>query len=109
VVVGRPRPPDPHVETDGLSYPSGHSAYAVAWVACAVALVRGGAGFATRFAAVTAAVVLAVAIALTRVYLRAHYLSDVEGGLALATAIFALAGVVAVVVGHLRQNGRSRQ
>jgi undecaprenyl-diphosphatase len=106
---GRPRPPDPHVETDGLSYPSGHSAYAVAWVACAVALVRGGAGFATRFAAVTAAVVLAVAIALTRVYLRAHYLSDVEGGLALATAIFALAGVVAVVVGHLRQNGRSRQ
>ncbi len=100
----RPRPPGSHVMTQGQSYPSGHAAYAVAWVACAIALVRGGAGFATRFAAVTAAVALAVAIALTRVYLRAHYLSDVEGGLALATAIYALCGVVAVVVGHLRQN-----
>ena len=106
---GRARPPDAHVDTDGLAYPSGHTAYAVAWVACAVVLVRGGAGFATRFAAVTATVVLAVAIALTRVYLRAHYLSDVEGGLALATAIFALVGLAAVVVGHLRQNERPRQ
>jgi len=102
----RPRPLDPHVETDGMSYPSGHAAYAVAWVACAVVLVRGGAGLTTRFAAVAAAVVLAVAIALTRVYLRAHYLSDVEGGLALATAIFALVGTVAVVVGRVRQDER---
>ena len=105
----RPRPPGAHVQTDGQSYPSGHAAFAVAWVACAVVLVRGGAGFATRFAAVTAAVALAVVIALTRVYLRAHYLSDVNGGLGLGTAIFALAGVAAVVVGHLRQNDRSQQ
>jgi membrane protein DedA with SNARE-associated domain/membrane-associated phospholipid phosphatase len=100
----RPRPPGSHVVTEGMSYPSGHAAYAVTWVACAIVLVRGGAGFATRFAAITAAVVLAVAIALSRVYLRAHYLSDVNGGLGLATAIFALAGVAAVVVDHLRQN-----
>jgi membrane-associated phospholipid phosphatase len=70
-----------------------------------VVLVRAGAGLATRFALVTAAAVLAVVIALTRVYLRAQYLSDVDGGLGLATAIFALLGVVAVVVGHLRNNG----
>jgi undecaprenyl-diphosphatase len=101
----RPRPADPHVVTNGASYPSGHSAYAVAWVACAVVLVRAGAGIATRFAIVTAAVVLAVVIALTRVYLRAHYLSDVAGALGLGAAIFALVGAVAVVVGHLRQNG----
>ena len=43
----------------------------------------------------TAAVVLAVVIGLTRVYLRAHYLSDVEGGWGLAAAIFALLGLVA--------------
>jgi membrane protein DedA with SNARE-associated domain/membrane-associated phospholipid phosphatase len=104
----RPRPGGSHVLTEGMSYPSGHAAYAVAWVACAVVLVRGGAGIATRFAAVTAAVVLAVAIALTRVYLRAHYLSDVDGGLGMAAAIFALAGVAAVVVGHVRQNGRTQ-
>jgi undecaprenyl-diphosphatase len=105
----RPRPPGSHVLTEGMSYPSGHASYAVAWVACAVVLVRGGAGIATRFAVVTAAVVLAVAIALSRVYLRAHYLSDVEGGLAIATAIFALLGVAAVVVGQLRQNERSQR
>jgi membrane protein DedA with SNARE-associated domain/membrane-associated phospholipid phosphatase len=103
---GRPRPIDPHVETDGLAYPSGHTAYSVAWVACAVVLVRAGGTLATRFAAVTAAVVLAAVIGLTRVYLRAHYLSDVEGGWGLAVAIFALLGVVAVVVGWLRQNDR---
>jgi membrane protein DedA with SNARE-associated domain/membrane-associated phospholipid phosphatase len=102
----RPRPADPHVATEGMAYPSGHAAYAVAWVACAVVLVRAGGNFTTRFAAVTVAVVLAAVIGLTRVYLRAHYLSDVEGGWALGVAIFALLGVVAVVVGWLRQNDR---
>jgi membrane protein DedA with SNARE-associated domain/membrane-associated phospholipid phosphatase len=102
----RPRPPGSHVETEGMGYPSGHAAFAVAWVACSVVLVRAGGTFATRFAAVTAAVVLAAVIGLTRVYLRAHYLSDVEGGWGLGAAIFALLGVVAVVVGRLRQNGR---
>jgi membrane protein DedA with SNARE-associated domain/membrane-associated phospholipid phosphatase len=102
----RPRPSGSLVDTDGMAYPSGHAAYAVAWVACAVVLVRAGGRFATRFAAVTAAVVLAAVIGLTRVYLRAHYLSDVEGGWGVGVAIFALLGVVAVVVGWLRQNGR---
>jgi membrane-associated phospholipid phosphatase len=50
--------------------------------------------------------VLAAVIGLTRVYLRAHYLSDVEGGWGLGAAIFALLGVVAVVVGWLRHNVR---
>ena len=56
----------------------------------------------------TAALVIVVVVGLTRVYLRAHYLSDVEGGWGLAVAIYALLGLVAVVVGHLRQNGRPR-
>ena len=102
----RPRPSGAHVATEGASYPSSHAAYAVAWVACALVLVRGGSGFAARFALLIATVVLTVVIALTRVYLRAHYLADVNGGIGLATTIFALAGIVAVVVGHLRQNER---
>jgi undecaprenyl-diphosphatase len=104
----RPRPPGSHVLTDGRAFPSGHAANAVAWIACAVVLVRGGSGFASRFAAVAAAVALTVTIALSRVYLRAHYVSDVAAGLALATAIFALLGMVAVVVGRLRQNAELR-
>ena len=105
----RPRPADPHVITHGASYPSGHATYAVAWVACAIVLVRAGAGIATRFAIVSAAIGLAVVIALTRVYLRAHYIADVEGGLGLGAAISALVGTVAVAVGHLRQNGEPRR
>ena len=102
----RPRPPGSYVDTEGMAYPSAHAAYAVAWVACAVVVVRAGGKLATRFAVVTAAVVVAVVVGLSRVYLRAHYLSDVDGGWGLATAIFSLAGIVAVVVGWLRQNGR---
>jgi undecaprenyl-diphosphatase len=104
-VTDRPRPANPHVSSTGLSFPSGHSAYAVALVACAIVLARGGHRLATRFALVGIAMALAVAIAASRVYLRAHYLSDVIGGLAIGTAIFSLAGIVALVVGALRHNG----
>ena len=52
----------------------------------------------------TAAVILAAAIGLTRIYLRVHYLSDVEAGWGLGAGVFALFGVVALVVGRLRHN-----
>lgn len=104
-VTDRPRPADPHASAEGMAYPSGHSAYAVALVACAIVLARGGHGLAARFAIVGIAAALAVAVAASRVYLRVHYLSDVVGGLAIGTAIFALAGIVALVVGAFRNNG----
>ncbi len=99
----RPRPSNPHSNSDGFAYPSGHSAYAVALVACAVVLARGGHRWATRVALVTIAVALAAGVAASRVYLRVHYLSDVIGGLALGTAIYTLVGVVALVIGVVRQ------
>ena len=83
----RPRPPDALVDTDELRrIPSGHAAYAVALVACATVLVRAGVGWATRIAAVTVAVVLVAVVGVTRVYLRAHYLTDVLGGIALSAS-----------------------
>ncbi len=103
-MVDRPRPADPLVETAGSAYPSAHAAYAVFYVACAVVLVRAGSGLAARFAVVTVAIVLAAALGLSRVLLRASHLSDVEGGAGLATAILALLGVVAVAVARLRHN-----
>ena len=69
-------------------------------------LVRAGSGLAARFAVVTFAVVLAVALALSRVLLRASYLSDVEGGAGLAAAVLAALGVLAIVVSRLRHNVR---
>ena len=101
----RPRPAGQHSNTEGLAYPSGHSAYAIGLVACAIVMARGGHRWATRFALVTIALALAAGVGVSRIYLRAHYLSDVIGGFALATAIYALCGVVALVIGAVRNTG----
>lgn len=101
--VDRPRPLEPLVGTRGQSYPSGHSAYATAYVAVAVAASRAAPAL-RRFGIVLTAVAVAVVVGLTRIYLRAHYLSDVLGGAGLAAAIFALCGVVALIVGVTRHN-----
>jgi undecaprenyl-diphosphatase len=102
----RPRPPGSLVATDLASYPSGHACYAVTLVACATVLVRGGVGWAGRVAAVTVAVIVVAVVAITRVYLRAHYLTDVLGGISLGVAIWSLAGVIALFAGRVRHNGR---
>jgi membrane protein DedA with SNARE-associated domain/membrane-associated phospholipid phosphatase len=103
--VDRPRPSDALVSTDGMSYPSGHAAYAFAWVAIAVVLTRTLPGLAKTTLAVIAAIVVAVAVGLTRIYLRAHYLSDVLGGAGLAATLFSLCGMAGLVVAFLRHNG----
>jgi membrane-associated phospholipid phosphatase len=104
--VDRARPPDALIDTAGQSYPSAHAAYALAWVAIAVVLCRTLPGLTRTTAAVAGAVVLAVLIGLTRIYLRAHYLSDVIGGAGVAAAVYGLCGLAALVVTHLRHNGR---
>ena len=85
IAYDRAAPAGALVDTFNAAYPSGHSAYAVALVACATVLVRAGVGWAVRIAAVTVAVILVAVVAVTRVYLRAHYLTDVLGGIALAS------------------------
>jgi membrane protein DedA with SNARE-associated domain/membrane-associated phospholipid phosphatase len=106
--VDRPRPLGSLVHTEGRSFPSGHTAYAVAWLAVAVALRRTVPGLAGRFAAIAAAGAVAVVVALTRIYLRAHYLSDVVSGAGLSAAILSLCGVTALVVDQVRHNASRR-
>jgi membrane protein DedA with SNARE-associated domain/membrane-associated phospholipid phosphatase len=103
--VDRPRPSDALVSTDGMSYPSGHAAYAMTWIAIAVVLTRTLPGLARTTAAIVAAIVVAAAVGLTRVYLRAHYLSDVVGGIGLGATTFSVCGMGALVVAFLRHNG----
>jgi membrane-associated phospholipid phosphatase len=79
----------------------------VTWVAVAVALSRALPTVASRFAFITVAIVIAVVVGLSRIYLRAHYLSDVVGGWGLAAAIFALCGSAALVIGYVRNNARA--
>jgi membrane protein DedA with SNARE-associated domain/membrane-associated phospholipid phosphatase len=104
----RPRPPHPLVETTLSSYPSGHALYSVALVACAIALVRAGAGWVTRIAGVIVAVALVALVCATRVYLGEHWLSDVLGGVALGAAVWCGVGAITVALGHVRHNGARR-
>lgn len=92
-LVGRPRPPHPLVHTVGQSYPSAHAANSVGWVALALALSAVIPARAGRVSAVIAGIVLAVLVGLSRIYLRAHYLTDVVGGEALAVSMYALAAI----------------
>ena len=69
-------------------------------------LVRAGVGWAVRIAAVTVAVILAAVVGVTRIYLRAHFLTDVLGGYALALAIWSIVGVFALFAGRVRHNVR---
>jgi membrane-associated phospholipid phosphatase len=84
-VYGRPRPPNPLVSTTGASFPSGH---AVAASATAVALVLAlmAPGPRRRKWEVLAAI-FAFVMALSRVYLNAHWFSDVVAGTLLGTGI----------------------
>jgi undecaprenyl-diphosphatase len=96
-LVDRPRPPDPLVHTSGQSYPSGHAANSVGWLALGIALTvviptRGG-----RISAITAGALLAALVGLSRIYLRAHYASDVLAGEALAVTMYALARIGAIL------------
>jgi undecaprenyl-diphosphatase len=100
--VERPRPPGSLIATRGSSFPSGHAAYATAWLAVAVVFSR-RLGLASA-ALVTVAIVLVAAIGLSRVYLRAHYWSDVAGGWAIGLGIFGLLAAIAMVVDHIRHN-----
>jgi membrane-associated phospholipid phosphatase len=76
----RPRPTGAYYAPGGLSYPSGHSAYVVAWLAAAA--------LTGRRALIVAAAIVVVAVGASRLYLHVHYLTDVVGGIALGAAVF---------------------
>jgi undecaprenyl-diphosphatase len=81
----RPRPPLPLVETTSYSFPSGH-AVAGAAIAIALVIVLVPAGPKRRNLEMLAAA-FAVIMGLSRVYLRAHWLSDVVAGVSLGAAV----------------------
>jgi membrane protein DedA with SNARE-associated domain len=106
VSIDRPRPLSPLVETSGSSFPSGHAAYATVWVAAALMFTRRM--HLVSAALVTAAVVLAVAVGGSRIYLHAHLWSDVAAGWGLGVGVFGLLAAIAMIVDHVRHNGAGR-
>lgn len=92
LLYARPRPPMSLVETTGYSFPSGHSvAGAAIVIALVIVLVPAGP---KRRNLELIAVAFAVLMAFSRVYLRAHWLTDVTAGAALGAAIAILTAVV---------------
>lgn len=91
-IYQEPRPPDPLASTDSYSFPSGHSATA-AVVSVALVLVFASAHQKRRqwFLAAAAWTILMMA---GRVYLRAHWLTDVVAGATLGAAIALSAGLL---------------
>ena len=94
--VDRPRPPASLVHTTGQSFPSGHAANSVGWLALAIALSVLIPSRGPRVIAIAGGALIATLVGLSRIYLRAHYLSDVLAGEALATAIYAAASIAAL-------------
>jgi len=91
--VAGPRPPDSLVDTSGHSYPSAHAANSVGWLALAIALTIVIPTRRHRVSAIIAGALLAALVGLSRIYLRAHYASDVLAGEALAMTMYALAAI----------------
>jgi membrane protein DedA with SNARE-associated domain/membrane-associated phospholipid phosphatase len=105
--LDRPRPPDPLVKSTGAAYPSGHAAYATAWVAVAVEFTR-RLRLVTSGVLIFVAIAIAAAVGITRIYLRVHWWSDVAGAWGLGAGIFALLGGIALVVEYIRNNEHAR-
>jgi membrane protein DedA with SNARE-associated domain/membrane-associated phospholipid phosphatase len=104
----RPRPDDPLIDTSLSSYPSGHAAYATAWIAVGLVLTR-RLGLVANISLLTVGIAIAAAVGLSRMYLRAHYWSDVVGGWGIGCGIFAGLTSIALVVAYVRHNGGRRE
>jgi membrane-associated phospholipid phosphatase len=104
---GRIAPPDPLASLDdAASFPSGHSAYGVGWIAIALALRRALPNLPSRAVLLIGSILLALAIAASRIGLRLAWFSDAAGGLAAGALGFSVATGVVLVVSRVRHNAR---
>jgi undecaprenyl-diphosphatase len=94
-LVGRPRPDVSRLDTSpvGSSYPSGHTAAAVAYSAIAVVVLWHTRSRWIRAITVALAILIPVCVGPARMYRGMHYLTDVTFG-----ALLGLASVVATVI-----------
>ena len=86
LVFHRPRPELTYVHLDTYSFPSGHAAGSSAIFGVALYLLARNAAPRWRILCAIGYVALVVLIGFSRLYLEAHYLSDVLAGISLGTA-----------------------
>lgn len=95
ILAGAHRPPAALqlvTETDP-SFPSGHVTATVALLGTLTVVIGDHAGWAARVVSIASAVLAAVAVGLTRLYLGVHWATDILGGL--------LLGAAAALVAHI--------
>lgn len=89
-----PRPIDLYTGADAFSFPSGHATSAAALYASIAWLTTHNASFRGKLAGFLVAGLLIAAIAASRVYLAAHWPSDVLAGVALGSTLAAIYALV---------------
>lgn len=110
LLVTRPRPDAGLVTAPGYSFPSGHATGAAAgWGAVALVLIWLTTRWGTRVALATAAVLIALLVGVSRVYLGVHEATDVLGGWALGAAWVAAVTAALQVYGGRAGHGSHRQ
>lgn len=110
LAIARPRPDIGEIvaAAGGFSFPSGHSAQAVATYGALAWVVTRLAPRVPRWVVWSVAAVIAFLIGFSRLYLGVHWLSDVVGGWTLGAAWLVLT-VVALTAGRLRARVRARR
>ena len=107
VYFHRGRPPSPLVATVGYSFPSGHAVVGAATaVALVLVLVPPGR---ERRKWEAAAIAFAFVMGFSRVYLDAHWLSDVVAGVLLGTGVALGSAALATELGSAALGRRSRR
>src|SRR5262249_30118155 len=108
-LVHRPRPPTADLigHASGPSFPSGHAAQAVAAWGISPAVRPAGSPPRARAPALTAAAAAALAVGASRIYLGAHWLTDVLAGYALAATWLAVLAALRLRQPNTGQPGRT--
>lgn len=97
-LVGRPRPPSAiwigHFS--GAAFPSGHATQSVAFYATLAIILGAGRSLAAKTVLWSAAALIVAIVGASRIYLGAHWLTDVLGGYALGACWVAVITIVAL-------------
>jgi len=101
----RPRPENMLIAKDGFSFPSGHSALAIAFFGMMIFLFKDKIKNKTlRYTFITTNTLLIILIAFSRLYLNVHWLSDIIAGLTVGLICMLISIWASKKIPYIRKN-----